>query len=46
MLKHLASSISYGGASGLGELKQMFWKQPEKYLIKLSAAGRKESFDR
>jgi IMP dehydrogenase len=46
MLKHLASSISYGGAAGLGELKQMFWKQPEKYLIKLSAAGRKESFDR
>jgi len=46
MLKHLASSISYGGAAGLGELKQMFWKQPEKYLIKLSSAGRKESFDR
>jgi IMP dehydrogenase len=46
MLKHLASSISYGGAAGLGELKQMFWKQPEKYLIKLSSAGRRESFDR
>jgi IMP dehydrogenase len=46
MLKHLASSISYGGAAGLGELKKMFWKQPEKYLIKLSHAGRKESFDR
>jgi IMP dehydrogenase len=46
MLKHLASSISYGGAAGLGELKKMFWKQPEKYLIRLSPAGRKESFDR
>jgi IMP dehydrogenase len=46
MLKHLASSISYGGAAGLGELKKMFWKQPERYLIKLSPAGRKESFDR
>jgi IMP dehydrogenase len=46
MLKHLTSSISYGGGSSLHELKESFWKQPERYLIKLSAAGRKESFDR
>jgi IMP dehydrogenase len=46
MLKHLTSSISYGGAAGLAELKQMFWKNPDRYLIKLSPSGRKESFDR
>jgi IMP dehydrogenase len=46
MLKHLTSSISYGGAASLSELKRMFWEQPERYLIKLSDSGRKESFDR
>lgn len=46
MLKHLTSSISYGGAASLRELKQMFWQNPERYLIKLSPSGRKESFDR
>jgi hypothetical protein len=46
MLKHVSSSISYGGASGLAELKKMFWEKPDDYLIKLSAASRRESFDR
>jgi IMP dehydrogenase len=46
MLKHLSSSISYGGANGLAELKKMFWEEPGKYLIRLSDAGRRESFDR
>jgi IMP dehydrogenase len=46
MLKHLSSSISYGGAAGLTELKKMFWDQPDDYIIKLSDAGRRESFDR
>ena len=46
MLKHLSSSISYGGAAGLAELKGMFWDRPEDYIIKLSAAGRRESFER
>jgi len=46
MLKHLASSISYGGAAGLAELKRKFWDAPDDYLIKLSAAARRESFDR
>ena len=46
MLKHLCSSISYGGASNLGELKRLFWENPERYLIKLSTAGRRESFER
>ncbi len=46
MLKHLSSSISYGGASSLAELKKLFWQNPEQYIIKLSAAARRESFDR
>ena len=46
MLKHLASSISYGGAASLSELKKMFWERPDDYIIKLSSAGRRESFDR
>jgi IMP dehydrogenase len=46
MLKHLSSSISYGGAASLGELKKMFWERPDDYIIKLSEAGRRESFDR
>jgi IMP dehydrogenase len=46
MLKHLCSSISYGGASNLAELKTLFWEQPERYIIKLSAAGRRESYER
>jgi IMP dehydrogenase/GMP reductase len=46
MLKHLASSISYGGAASLSELKRMFWEKPDEYIIKLSIAGRRESFDR
>ena len=46
MLKHLCSAISYGGARSLGELKELFWRQPEKYLIRLSEAGRRESYER
>ena len=46
MLKHLCSSISYGGAANLAELKNLFWDHPEHYLIKLSASGRRESFER
>jgi IMP dehydrogenase len=46
MIKHLCSSISYGGAASLRELRAKFWKEPEAYLIKLSASSRKESYDR
>ena len=46
MLKHLCSSISYGGAGNLAELKALFWEHPERYMVKLSAAGRRESFER
>jgi IMP dehydrogenase len=46
MIKHLCSSISYGGAASLAELRNMFWGNPDKYLIKLSASGRRESYER
>jgi IMP dehydrogenase len=46
MLKHLSSSISYGGAAGLAELKNLFRERPGDYITKLSAAARRESFDR
>jgi IMP dehydrogenase len=46
MLKHLISAISYGGASSLGELQDMFRKDPQRYVIRLSESGRRESFER
>jgi IMP dehydrogenase len=46
MIKHLCSSISYGGASSLRELRDKFWAEPDTYLIKLSASSRRESYDR
>jgi IMP dehydrogenase len=46
MIKHLCSSISYGGAASLGELRVLFWADPMKYLIKLTASARRESYER
>ena len=46
MIKHLCSSISYGGASSLSELRGKFWAGPEAYLIKQSASARRESYER
>jgi IMP dehydrogenase len=46
MLKHLCSAISYGGARSLGELQEMFRKDPTRYVIRLTESGRRESFDR
>jgi IMP dehydrogenase len=46
MLKHLCSAISYGGAKSLGELQDMFRKNPERYVTKLTESARRESFDR
>ena len=46
MLKHLCSAVSYGGARTLQELRDLFWENPERYLIKLSGASKRESFDR
>jgi hypothetical protein len=46
MLKHLCSSISYGGVTSLKEFRDQFWSDPARYLIRLSSASRTESFDR
>jgi len=46
MVRHLCSSISYGGANSLAELRTAFWESPERYLIKLSPAARRESYRR
>lgn len=46
MIKHLCSSISYGGAASLRELREKFWADPDRYLVKLSASSRLESYDR
>jgi IMP dehydrogenase len=46
MLKHLCSAISYGGARSLGELQEMFRKDPARYVIRLTESGRRESFER
>ena len=46
IFKHLCSSISYGGASSLAELRAMFRADPMRYLIKLSSSSRRESYER
>lgn len=46
MVKHLCSAISYGGASSLAELRDLFRHHPERYVIRLSDAGRRESYER
>lgn len=46
MLKHLCSSVSYGGAQSLREFQEKFRANPERYLIRLSAASRIESYQR
>jgi IMP dehydrogenase len=46
MIKHLCSSISYGGAESLHDLRDRFWQEPERFLIKLSASSRRESYER
>jgi IMP dehydrogenase len=46
MIKHLCSSISYGGAASLAELRAMFWADPQRYLIKQSASAKRESYER
>ncbi len=42
---HVAA-LCQGGAPSLAALKERFWREPERYLIPLSAASRRESFDR
>ncbi len=46
MIKHICSSISYGGSSSLGELRARFWADPERFLIRQSDSARRESYER
>jgi IMP dehydrogenase len=46
MIKHICSAISYGGARSLSELQQQFWAHPEHYVVRLSPAARRESYER
>ena len=46
MLKHLCSGISYSGARSLADMQEMFRKEPERYVIRLTESARHESFDR
>jgi IMP dehydrogenase len=46
MIKHLCSSISYAGAKSLTEARELFWKDPAKFLIKQSQSARRESYER
>ena len=46
MIKHLCSSISYGGADSLRGLRELFWKDPAGFVIKQSPSARRESYDR
>ena len=46
MIKHLCSSISYGGADSLRGMREAFWQEPDRFLIKQSASARRESYER
>jgi IMP dehydrogenase len=46
MIKHVCSSISYGGAATLGELRASFWANPQKFAIRQSSSARRESYER
>lgn len=43
---HLRSSVSYGGAGALAEIREQVLADPLRYLIPLSEAARRESYDR
>ena len=46
MIKHLCSSISYGGADSLADLVRRFTADPARYLIRQSASAHRESYER
>lgn len=46
MVGHISSMVSYVGATSLQEAKEMFTAQPKYYLIKLSEATKRESWER
>jgi IMP dehydrogenase len=46
MMKHLCSSISYGGAESLQDLSRRLRADPARYMVKLTTSSRRESYDR
>ena len=46
LIKHLCSAVSYSGAGSLREMQEMFRKNPERFVIRLTESSRRESFDR
>ena len=46
ILKHLCSSVSYGGAKSLSDLRELFRADPTRYLVKLSSSAKRESYER
>ncbi len=46
MIKHLCSAVSYGGAASLAELRERFDADPARYVIQLSSAAHRESYER
>jgi IMP dehydrogenase len=46
MIKHLCSSISYGGADSLAGLRDAFWADPDRFVIRQSQPARRESYER
>lgn len=46
MVKHLCSAISYGGSDSLTGLRELVTADPGRYLIRLTASSRRESYER
>jgi IMP dehydrogenase len=46
MIKHLCSSISYGGGDSLADVRRRVAAEPGRYLIRLTASSRRESYER
>jgi IMP dehydrogenase len=46
MIKHLCSSISYGGADSLSGLRASVAADPGRFLIRLTESSRRESYER
>ena len=46
MIKHLCSSISYGGGESLADVRRRVAADPGRYLIRLTDSSRRESYER
>ena len=46
MIKHLCSSISYGGGDSLADVRRRVMDDPARYLIRLTESSRRESYER